>query len=208
MTPEIVFRTLMFLAFIVLFAIRVHYQRQVLHEGRSIQIQENSLSLALGAVAALTSLTFGAEYVFFRGAFRFTYTLDYPEWLRWLGAGLLAGGIWLLAAAHHHLGKSFHSFVVSKEDHQLVTSGPYRWIRHPIYSAYLLSYLGGGLLASNLVLTFVPLFFFSLMIINRIPREEELMRQEFGVSYLELESRTGRLLPKLRPAHNLDEEEG
>jgi protein-S-isoprenylcysteine O-methyltransferase Ste14 len=153
--------------------------------------------LAAGAVAALTSLVFGAEYIFFRGAFRFPYLLPYPIWLRWLGAGLLAGGIWLLASAHHHLGKSFHSFVVSKEGQQLVISGPYRWIRHPIYSAYLLSYLGGGLLASNLVLTFVPLIFFSLMILNRIPREEELMRREFGEDYQQLEKHTGRLLPKL-----------
>jgi protein-S-isoprenylcysteine O-methyltransferase Ste14 len=197
MTPEIVYRLLMFLAFIALFAIRVHYQRKVLHEERRIQVRENVLSLVSGAVAALTSLIFGAEYIFFRGAFPFTYPLVYPDWLRWLGAGFLAGGIWLLAAAHHYLGKSFHSFVVSKQGHQLVTSGPYRWVRHPIYSAYLLSYLGGGLLASNLVLTFAPLFFFSLMILDRIPREEELMRQEFGEQYQELENRTGRLLPKL-----------
>jgi protein-S-isoprenylcysteine O-methyltransferase Ste14 len=190
----------MLLAFIALFAIRIHYQRQVLHGGRRVQVQENTLSLVFGSVAALTSLIFGAEYVFFRGAFRFAYLLEYPDWLRWLGTGCLTGGIWLLAAAHHHLGKSFHSFVVSRQDQQLVTSGPYRWIRHPIYSAYLLSYLGGGLLSSNLVLTVVPLFFFSLMIINRIPREEELMRQEFGEEYQKLESHTGRLLPK-RPLY-------
>ncbi len=197
----------MFLAFIALFTIRIHYQREVLHEKKAINIQENKLSLAFGAVAALTSMTFGAEYIFFRGAFRFPYLLPYPDWLRWLGAGLLAGGIWLLAAAHHHLGKSFHSFVVSKEGQQLVTSGPYRWVRHPIYSAYLLSYLGGGLLASNLVLTFVPLIFFSLMIIERIPREEELMRREFGEDYHQLEKHTGRLLPKLLlPDSGVEEE--
>jgi protein-S-isoprenylcysteine O-methyltransferase Ste14 len=88
--------------------------------------------------------------------------------------------------------------VVSKEEHQLVTSGPYRWIRHPIYTAYLLNYVSGGLVASNLVLTFVPVIFFGLMIINRIPREEAVMREEFGQEYLDLEAHTGGLLPRLR----------
>ena len=79
----------------------------------------------------------------------------------------------------------------------MVTSGPYRWIRHPIYTAYLMNYVAGGLIASNIVLTFVPVIFFGLMIIDRIPREEKVMREEFGQEYLDLESRTGRLLPKI-----------
>ena len=197
MTPEIVFRILMILAFIAMFAIRIYFQSKVLHEKREINIQENKLSLVSGSIAALTTLVFGAEYIFFQGAFRFTYLLDFPEWLRWLGVIILAAGISLLGSAHYHLGKSFHSLVVSKDKHQLVTSGPYRWIRHPIYSAYLMNYLGGGLLASNLVLTFVPVIFFGFMIINRIPREEALMQEEFGQDYIDLEKKTGRLLPSL-----------
>ncbi len=136
------------------------------------------------------------------------WILDYPNWLRWLGVITLAAGITLLGLAHYHLGKSFHSLVVSKEEHQLVTSDPYRWIRHPIYTAYLMNYVGGGLLASNLVLTFVPVFF-GLMIINRIPREEAVMQEEFGQDYINLESRTGRLLPPIKKNFDniqLDEE--
>jgi protein-S-isoprenylcysteine O-methyltransferase Ste14 len=197
MTPEIVFRIIMIVALIAMFAIRIYFQSRVLHEDREIDIQENKLSLVAGSVAALTTLTFGAEYIFFPGVFSFTYILDFPDWLRWLGAVSLAGGITLLGVAHYHLDKSFYSFVVSKEEHQLVTSGPYRWIRHPIYTAYLINYLAGGLLASNLVLTFIPVIFFGLMIINRIPREEAVMREEFGQDYLDLEARTGSLLPKL-----------
>jgi protein-S-isoprenylcysteine O-methyltransferase Ste14 len=198
MPPEIVFRVLMIMAFIAMFTIRIYFQSKVLHEKRDINIQENKLSLVAGSIAALTTLIFGAEYIFFQGAFEFTYILDYPDWLRWLGVITLAVGITLLGLAHYHLGKSFHSLVVSKEEHQLVTSGPYRWIRHPIYTAYLMNYIGGGLLASNLVLTFVPVIFFSLMISNRIPREEAVMQEEFGRDYIILESRTGRLLPPLK----------
>ena len=202
MTPEIVFRILMFVAFIAMFAIRIYFQSKVLHEKREINIQENKLSLVAGSIAALSTLVFGAEYIFFQGIFKFAYLLEFPDWLRWLGVITLAAGITLLGLAHYHLGKSFNSLVVSKEDHQLVTSGPYRWIRHPIYTSYLMSYVAGGLLASNLVLTFVPVIFFGLMIINRIPREEAVMREEFGQDYIDLEKRTGRLLPPLKK--NLD----
>lgn len=198
MTPEFVFRILMIVAFVAMFAIRIYFQSKVLHEKREIDIQENKLSLLAGSIAAITTLVFGAEYIFFQGAFSFTYLLEYPDWLRWLGVITLAAGITLLGLAHYHLGKSFYSLVVSKEEHQLVTFGPYRWIRHPIYTAYLMNYVAGGLMASNLVLTFVPVIFFGLMIINRIPREEAVMQEEFGQEYIDLEKRTGRLLPLLK----------
>jgi protein-S-isoprenylcysteine O-methyltransferase Ste14 len=159
MIPEIVYRILMIVAFIAMFGIRIYFQSKVLHEKREIKIQENKLSLISGGIAAITTMVFGAEYLFFQGAFGFTYLLDYPDWLCWLGVVLLAVGITLLGLAHYHLGKSFNSLVVTKEQHQLVTSGPYRWIRHPICTAYLINYVGGGLLASNLVLTFVPVIF-------------------------------------------------
>ena len=198
MAQEIKYRIIMILAFIAMFGIRIYFQSRVLHEDREIKIRENKFSLAAGSIAALTTLVFGAEFVISPGVFSIAYVLKFPDWLRWLGVFLLAGGITLLGTAHYHLGKSFYSLVVSKEEHQLVTSGPYRWIRHPIYTAYIMNYLAGGLVASNLVLTFIPVIFFSLMIINRIPREEAVMRAEFGQDYVDLEARTGRLLPKFR----------
>ena len=208
MTPEIVYRIIIVLSFIAMFGIRIYFQSRVLHEDREIKVKENKLSLAAGAFAALTTLTFGAEYIFFPGTFSFAYILAYPDWLRWLGILLLAVGISLLGLSHYHLDRSFFSLVVSKEEHQLVTSGPYQWVRHPIYTAYLLNYAAGGLIASNWVLTFMPVIFFGLMIINRIPREEKLMREEFGEDYLALESRTGRLLPKISSKpHNIPNNE-
>ena len=61
MTSEIIFRILMILAFIAMFAIRIYFQSKVLHEKREINIQENKLSLVAGSIAALTTLIFGAE---------------------------------------------------------------------------------------------------------------------------------------------------
>ncbi len=198
MQVEIIYRILFIMAFIAMFTIRIYFQSKVLKDKREIDIKEGSLSLIAGSIAALTTIVFGAEYIFFPGTFGFTYAVPYPDWLRWLGALLLTVGIILLGLAHYHLGKSFHSLVVSKEEHTLVTTGPYSYIRHPIYTAYFMNYLGGGLLTGSLVLTFIPVIFFSILVTIRMPIEEEVMREEFGQEYLELEKRTGRLFPQIR----------
>jgi protein-S-isoprenylcysteine O-methyltransferase Ste14 len=177
-------------------AIRIYYQSKVLRDQGKIEVKEGSISLIAGSIAALTTLVFGFEYIFFHGFFAFAYAFSYPIWLRWLGAAILAGGILLLWAAHHHLGRSFHSLVVSKEKHVLVDTGPYHWIRHPIYSAYLLNYLGGGLLTSNLVLTIVPVTTFSILVFLRMGQEEQVLIDLFGERYVEYMGRTGRLVPR------------
>jgi protein-S-isoprenylcysteine O-methyltransferase Ste14 len=194
---ETIFRLLFVLAFIAMTAIRVYYQSRVLRGQGKVQVKEGKLSLLAGVAAALTAIGFGLEYIFFPGWFAFAYVLPYPEWTRWLGGLLLAGGIVLLAAAHHHLGKSFHSFIVSKENQALVDTGPYRWIRHPIYSAYLLSYVGGGLLSGNLVLTFVPAAMYGLLVFLRMGQEEQVLVERFGPRYVEYMNQTGRLLPRI-----------
>ncbi len=197
MTGEAVFRLLFVLAFVAMLVIRVYYQSKVLQDKRRIQIRENSLSLVAGSIAALTSIVFGAEYIFSPGLFSFAYALSYPDWLRWLGALLLAGGIVLLWRSHHHLAGSFHSLVVSKESQVLVEAGPYRFIRHPIYTAYSMNYIGGGLLSGNLILTLVPPVMYAILAAIRIPREEEVLRETFGQDYAVYEERTGRLLPRI-----------
>jgi len=197
MSNEITFRILFILAGIAMFAIRIYYQKKVWQDRKQIEVKEGGVSLFAGSIAALTTLVFGFEYIFFPGTFAFAYSIPYPAWLRWLGALALAAGIALLGLSHHHLGKSFHSLVVSKADRVFVDTGPYRWIRHPIYTAYLVNYVSGGLLAGNWVLTFVPVIFFNVLVLMRMGKEETLLIDEFGQSYRDYIKRTGRLLPRI-----------
>ena len=197
MSDERYFRALFVSAFIAMMTIRVYYQSKVLRDEGRIDIREGRTSLVAGSIAALTSIVFGAEYIFFRGVFSFAYALRYPDWLRWLGGFALVAGIALLAFSHHHLGKSFHSLIVSREDHVLVKTGPYRWIRHPIYTAYLINYVGGGLLTGNLVLTVVPVVMFAILVAIRMGQEEEMLKEQFGEDYCEYLEHTGRLLPRI-----------
>ena len=195
MSNEGIFRTLLIISGIAMMTIRIYYQRKVLPERKRTTVKGNPLGLIPGAIAALVTFTFGLEYIFAPGTFSFACAIEYPVWLRWVGVIMLVLGISLLGAAHHHLGRSFHSLVALKEGQVLVDTGPYRYIRHPIYTAYILNYVGGGLLSANWILTLFPVFFFALMICFRIGEEEEMLIEEFGERYREYMRRTGRLLP-------------
>ena len=59
-----------------------------------------------------------------------------------LGTVLLAAGLGFSVLARRHLGRNWSAHVVVKEDHELVRTGPYRYVRHPIYTGILLAFLG------------------------------------------------------------------
>src|SRR4030042_6455776 len=177
MTTNSVFRFILFVSVVIMMIVRVYFQSKISRDTSKFTFKENTVSLVFGGFAAIVNLVFGAEYLFFPGTFAFAYALPVPEIARWIGVVLLAAGIVILGAAHYHLGLSFSSFVGSKDKHTLVKSGPYRVIRHPIYLAYLLSYLGGGLVAANWVLAFVPIACFSVMAFMRMPAEERLLTE-------------------------------
>jgi len=179
---------------LAMLAVRLYYQRKALAEGGRAEVQPQGLSLFLASGAALTNIVFGLAYLARPSAWRWSYA-RFPDRLRRLGAGLLAAGTGLLWAAHHHLAENFSGVVVLREGQQLVTTGPYARIRHPIYTAYLLNYLGGGLLAGSWVLTLVPAGLYAGMAILRMPQEEALLRATFGEAYDAYQARTDRLLP-------------
>jgi protein-S-isoprenylcysteine O-methyltransferase Ste14 len=175
-------------------AIRMVYQRKDQVSGGEAAVEPQRVSLLLAAAAALTNIVFGLAYLLRPGAFRWAYG-RYPAALRWVGAGLLALGTGLLWAAHHHLAENFSGVVVLRQGQQLVQTGPYAKIRHPIYTAYLLNYVGGGLMSSNWVLTVVPTALYAGMVTLRIPQEEALLQETFAEEFEAYRARTHRLLP-------------
>jgi protein-S-isoprenylcysteine O-methyltransferase Ste14 len=195
MNDDLLFRILFVFSGIVMMAIRFYYQKKIISERERTSVKGNPLALIPGGIAALVTIIFSLEYIFVPGTFWFAYLITYPAWLRWIGALLLGAGIVLLGLSHHHLGRSFSSFVALKEDQVFVETGPYRYIRHPIYTSYIMNHIGGGLLAANLVLTIVPVVFFGLMLAFRIREEERMLVAEYGERYRSYMANTGRFLP-------------
>jgi protein-S-isoprenylcysteine O-methyltransferase Ste14 len=87
--------------------------------------------------------------------------------------------------------------VLTKERHELVTAGPYRWIRHPLYAVGILLFASIGLIAANwfiLGLAALAALFIRFLV---IPIEEHELSQKFGDHYGQYIARTGRLFPRV-----------
>ncbi|HVQ38531.1 MAG TPA: isoprenylcysteine carboxylmethyltransferase family protein [Pyrinomonadaceae bacterium] len=114
-----------------------------------------------------------------------------------LGLLFLVAGVGIRWNAIHTLGKYFTSTVVIKDDHCLVRTGLYRYLRHPAYTGALIAHLGLGLAFSNwfsLALGVVP---FLAAAMYRIQVEERALQEAFGEEYSEYSRYTKRLIPKL-----------
>jgi len=117
--------------------------------------------------------------------------------LEWAGVALTALGIAFTFWARAHIGRNWSGRVVIKEQHELIRSGPYAFVRHPIYAGLLFALLGTALTVGEwrapIALVLAAFHFF-----QKAKREEQFMSQEFGEQYARYCSETGMLLPKLR----------
>lgn len=92
------------------------------------------------------------------------------------------------------LGHRFSAYVAIQEEHTLVTTGPYRWVRHPSYLGAMLGFVGWALVFRS-VLGLVLLIPAWLLLQERIRAEEALLASEFGDQYAAYRARTWRLFP-------------
>jgi protein-S-isoprenylcysteine O-methyltransferase Ste14 len=122
--------------------------------------------------------------------------LGLPDAVRWVGVGMAAVGVVLVWWMFHHLGNNVTPVADPRDDASLVTTGPYRYIRHPLYAFASLCLVGIGVALDNWAFLIFPFGAFTLMAI-RVPREERLLAAKFGDAYHEYQARTGRFLPRL-----------
>lgn len=113
-----------------------------------------------------------------------------------LGAALTFGGIAFAVWARFYIGENWSGSVTVKVGHELIRTGPYAWVRHPIYSGLLLATLGTGLVRAEVRgLLAVPILWFGFWLKSRI--EERFMLMTFGDTYAEYSRSTGALIPRL-----------
>ena len=100
----------------------------------------------------------------------------------WTGAAITASGLLFSVWARLHIGKNWSSDVTVKVDHELITTGPYALVRHPIYTGLLIGFLGSAVARGELrgILAFA-LVVIALWIKLRL--EETWMREHFGAAY-------------------------
>ena len=109
---------------------------------------------------------------------------------------LTALGIAFAIWARFYIGQNWSSAVTIKFDHQLISTGPYAWVRHPIYSCLILAMIGTALARRELRgLLALVLLYLGFKIKSRM--EEKFMRKTFGPEYEDYSRSTGALIPRL-----------
>jgi protein-S-isoprenylcysteine O-methyltransferase Ste14 len=120
-----------------------------------------------------------------------------PLWLRWVGVGLLPVTGFLVTWTFRHLGKNLTDTVVTRQEHTLVTTGPYRWVRHPFYVSGGLGIAAISLVTANACIAAGGLAVLILLAI-RTRKEEQKLIERFGDEYRQYMRRTGPFFPRLR----------
>lgn len=167
-------------------------------ERRAKRVRVVSSSRSPSETVGLASALFGlAIFPAFYVATDMPEAADYPArpWAIVAGTILFISALWLFRSSHKELGRNWSITLEIREKHKLVSGGPYRLIRHPMYTSFLLMALGQAFLLSNWVVALVGLVGFAVLFILRVRKEELMMEENFGPLYLAYMERTKRIIP-------------
>jgi len=112
----------------------------------------------------------------------------------WIGTIITADGLCFSVWARHYLGKNWSQAVTIKEDHKLITSGPYAIVRHPIYTGLLFGFTGTTIaLGEWRGVISVALVF--IVLLHKLNLEEKWLREQFGEPYEKYRQKVSAILP-------------
>lgn len=195
MNNELIFRGLTLVLLLLMIGLSATFRRRADREGGALQ-GENGLRLVLMLrLLSLVVLLPLLGYVI-NPAWTSWARMELPTWTRWLGATGATVALPLATWVYASIGTNISPSHATRAGHQLVTHGPYRWVRHPLYSTGLLFCVSLVLLTALWTLgvgMLIPL----AVLLWRTPQEEARLVQRFGEEYQAYMRRTGRFFPRL-----------
>ncbi len=112
----------------------------------------------------------------------------------WFGTALVAAGLGFAVAARAYLGRNWSGTVTLKQGHELIRGGPYRVVRHPIYTGMLLAFAGTAVARGD-VRGLVALALVTASFLFKLRVEERFMAEQFPQAYPDYKARTPALIP-------------
>ena len=173
--------------------IRAWYVRKYKQDRKAIFREEGfvvGILASLWGIAILLPLL----YIFTRWLSFADFAL--PTWIGWVGVVTFTSALWLLWRSHADLGRNWRVTTEITDGHKLVTSGVFRYIRHPMYSAHFLWGIAQALLIHNWIAGLASLVVMLPMYLLRVRREEHMMLEQFGKQYRIYMKHTGRIIPR------------
>lgn len=118
-------------------------------------------------------------------------------WAIVLGAVIFFFALWVFRRTHKELGRNWSITLEIRDKHELISGGPYAFVRHPMYTSFMLMGLGQAFLLSNWVAGLAGLLGFAVLFFLRVDKEERMMLEIFGPQYRDYMQRTKRIVPYL-----------
>jgi len=200
MTTETIFHIAFWVLFGGVLVMRLYFSLRVRQAGERVMPDREAVEREGRAMFAVRVVMF-----FFLIAWLVLYAINppwmgglsapFPGWLRWVGfvLGLVSLALWTWTQAV--LGKEWSPQLQLRGEHHLVTTGPYARVRHPLYTAMFGWGVGVALVTANWVFVILAVAAIAGMM-ARVPREEQMMLEEFGEEYRAYMQRTGRFFPR------------
>ena len=197
MNPESTFRLIFIAIFAAALSISIYHRRKARQSGGQIARSKESAMMIFFRVLIALPL-YGAMLLYMINPNWMSWSrLELPASLRWCGVALATTMLPMLLWLFRSIGRNISETVLTKSAQSLVTHGPYRWVRHPLYSVSAFGFFGLALVAANWFIAGMMLLV-TLMLPLLVEKEEVQLLAKFGARYREYISRTGRFLPKMR----------
>jgi protein-S-isoprenylcysteine O-methyltransferase Ste14 len=196
MTEDQLFRWILIAGFVLTMPVAL-YHRLLAHTGERLDRRQEGwfILIALRPLAAV-GVAMAIILVFSQPRWMAWSLVPLPAWVRWIGVGLGVLGSVLLIWTMHTLGRNITDTVVTRKEHSLVVRGPYRWVRHPFYLAFLLGVTAISVVLANWLVWLFGITAFVLLVI-RTRKEEENLLARFGDNYRRYREQTGAFFPRL-----------
>jgi protein-S-isoprenylcysteine O-methyltransferase Ste14 len=196
MADDTLFRALAAVAVVTMIGTSIYYRHRADREGGRVSRQEESSVVRIG-LSLSGLLGFGGLLLYFIRPSLLQWTMvPLPAGLRWTGLALAflsaLGTVWIF----RNLGTNVTRTVVARDGATLVTSGPYRFVRHPLYTNGALAFMALSLVTRSWWFAACVLAAFVLLVV-RTRQEEANLEARFGEDWRRYAARTGRFLPRL-----------
>jgi protein-S-isoprenylcysteine O-methyltransferase Ste14 len=196
-TLDLTFKIILICLYSIFTIIRLNISRIIRKAKIESQVKEKKFSLSFLQIYILITVILFFLYIFLPQWFNWSKIPNYPRAVQWVGFSLGIVAIALFIYVHIHLGKNFSYKIAIKEDHKLIKTGPYKLIRHPMYTAFIILHSAVFLLTGNWFLGIIWVVGIFLVIALRIKQEEKMLIEEFGDEYKEYIKTTGALFPNI-----------
>ncbi len=124
-----------------------------------------------------------------------SFNVGLPDWARWSGVVAFGFGLIFFWSVHKTLGKNWSPVLEIRKKHKLITQGPYKYIRHPMYTMLWIWVICQGIILSNWVVGIMGVLTWSILYFIRLPEEEKMMIEEFGQEYKDYMRKTKKIIP-------------